>query len=344
MYEDADKGTDLIKSSVSFWLDSNLENLTLAGTDNINGTGNSLANTITGNAGNNTLDGGTGTDALIGGAGNDTYVLGADSDSISDSAGIDKITSTVSRSLAGYATIENLTLTGTAAINGTGNALANTITGNSGNNTLDGGTGTDALIGGAGNDTYVLGADSDSISDSADTDTITSTVSRSLAAYATIENLTLTGTTAINGIGNSLANTITGNAGNNMLDGGAGNDRLFGGLGMDVLIGGAGKDTFIFDTKLGTGNIDRIVDFSAKDDTIWLDDDIFTQIGKVGDLSVDAFYIGTAAHDASDRVIWDKASGKLFYDADGSGIGAAIQFALLDKGLTLTVADFDLIT
>ena len=153
-------------------------------------------------------------------------------------------------------------------------------------------------------------------------------------------------------IGGGKADYLYGGAGNDTLQGGAGNDRLYGeagndrlngGSGADTLTGGSGADTFIFDTKLGASNIDKIIDFNVKDDTIWLDDDIFTKAGKVGDLASAAFHIGTSAHDASDRIIYNKTTGALYYDADGSGKGAAIQFASLAKGLALTANDFDII-
>lgn len=134
-----------------------------------------------------------------------------------------------------------------------------------------------------------------------------------------------------------------GNDGNDRLTGGSGDNWLNGGDGKDILTGGGGNDLFIFDTKIRSANIDTITDFNVKDDTIWLDRDVFTKAGKVGDLSSGAFHIGAKAHDASDRIIYDKATGKLFYDADGDGGGAAIQFALLGKGLALTASDFDII-
>ncbi len=234
--ESAGQGTDTVFSTISFVLGATFENLTLLGSAAINGTGNAFANIITGNSGNNILDGGLGTDRLIGGAGNDTYVLGTSTDTVTDTSGTDTITTLITRSLASYTTIENLTLLGTAAINGTGNSLANTITGNSGNNILDGGLGTDRLIGGAGNDTYVLGTGTDTVTDTSGTDTITTLITRSLAGFTTIENLTLLGTAAINGTGNSLANTIIGNSGNNTLNGGIGADRMSGGNGNDIYV------------------------------------------------------------------------------------------------------------
>ena len=235
--ENLNEGTDTVQSSITYTLGANLENLTLTGTTAINGTGNTLNNVITGNSGNNILDGGTGTDTLIGGAGNDTYVVDNAGDVVTEAAnaGTDTVQSSITYTLG--ANLENLTLTGTAAINGTGNALNNVITGNSGNNTLDGGAGADTLVGGAGDDTYVIGA-GDTVTENlnAGTDTVQSSVTYTLGAN--VENLTLTGTTAINGTGNTLNNVITGNTGNNTLNGGTG---------TDTLIGGGGNDTYVVD-------------------------------------------------------------------------------------------------
>jgi len=149
-------GIDLVNASVSYILPDNVENLTLTGSSNINGTGNSLHNTITGNSGNNTLNGGDGIDTLIGGLGNDVYVVDTTTDTIIEKAneGTDTVKSSVTYTLGDN--LENLTLTGAAAINGTGNAGNNTLTGNSGNNTLNGGVGADTLTGGTGSDTFVF--------------------------------------------------------------------------------------------------------------------------------------------------------------------------------------------
>ncbi|MFM6727852.1 MAG: Calx-beta domain-containing protein, partial [Dolichospermum sp.] len=158
----------------------------------------------------------------------------------------DTLTASVTTTLA--ANVENLTLTGTAAINGTGNVGNNIITGNSGNNTLNGGAGTDTLIGGLGNDIYIVDSTTDTITENANegTDTIESSVTYTIAALANVENLTLTGTAAINGTGNVVNNVITGNSGNNTLNGGLGNDTLNGGAGADILTGGVGSDIFVF--------------------------------------------------------------------------------------------------
>lgn len=110
------------------------------------------------------------------------------------------------------------------------------------------------------------------------TEFIETSVNYTLAAN--VENLTLTGTGDINGTGNALANTINGNAAANAIAEGLGND----------LLGGAGEDTFVFNTKLGSTNIDTVDDFSVTTDTIFLDDDIFTKAGAVGDLTSSAFF------------------------------------------------------
>lgn len=341
--EQADQGTDTIRSSITLTLVANVENLTLTGSASINGTGNSLDNVIAGNAGVNILDGGAGTDVLNGGDGNDTYVLGDGNDTVNDTSGTDTITSTITRSLAGFAAVEKLTLLGTGNINGTGNALNNVIKGNSGDNILDGGAGADGLDGGAGNDTYVLADGTDSVVDSAGIDTITSTITRTLDKYATIEKLTLLGTGNINGTGNALNNVIRGNTGNNVLNGGAGDDGLLAGAGNDTLTGGAGADSFVFNTALNaTTNVDTITDFTIVDDTIQLENAIFTAIGGNGVLSSSMFAINMTgfAADADDRIIYESDTGRLYYDADGTGAGAGVHFATLTAGLALTVNDF----
>ena len=250
--------------------------MTLTGTAAINGTGNAGNNVITGNsannsldggAGNDTLNGGDGIDTLVGGIGDDVYIVDTATDVITENVGqgTDIVQSSVTYTIAA-ANVENLTLTGTANINGTGNGINNTITGNTGNNTLDGGAGTDILIGGTGDDIYIVDSTTDTITElaSGGTDTIQSSVTYTIAA-ANVENLTLTGITAINGTGNAGNNVITGNGGNNTLDGGAGNDRLTGGTGNDTLIGGLGTDCFDYRTLSDSvlSNFDVITDFNA---------------------------------------------------------------------------------
>ncbi|MFN9557650.1 MAG: beta strand repeat-containing protein [Dolichospermum sp.] len=285
--EVASQGIDTVQSSVTFTLANvaNVENLTLTGTTAINGTGNTGNNILTGNGGNNTLNGGDGNDTLNGGAGidtlnggagNDIYVVDSITDTITESAnaGTDTIQSSVTYTIATLTNIENLTLAtlaGAAAINGTGNTGNNVITGNSANNILNGGAGIDTLIGGAGNDIYVVDTTTDTITENANagTDTIQSSVTYTIAALANVENLTLTGTAAINGTGNAGHNVITGNGANNTLNGGAGNDTLN---------GGAGDDTYIFTINgIGLGR-DTITDGSGVDTISFAGTDATTSI------------------------------------------------------------------
>jgi len=252
--ENANEGTDTVYSTVTHTLGNNFENLTLIGTSAIDGTGNTLANTITGNSANNTLSGGTGADVLRGGAGDDTYVVDNTGDTIVENAGegTDLVQSSVTYTLA--ANVENLTLTGSSAISGTGNAANNTLNGNSGNNALtgnegddwlDGKSGSDTMRGGLGNDTYVVAQTGDVVIENAaeGTDLVRSSITYTLGAN--LENLTLTGSAAINGTGNALDNVLSGNSGANTLTGGDGDDWLDGLGGSDTMVGGLGSDTYV---------------------------------------------------------------------------------------------------
>ena len=240
--ENAGQGTDLIQSSVTFTASANIENMTLTGTGAINATGNALNNVLTGNTGNNVVDGGAGSDTMAGGAGNDTYVVDVATDVVTEaaSAGTDLVKASISYTLG--SDVENLTLTGTANLNGTGNALANVLTGNSGNNVVDGGAGIDTMIGGAGDDTYIVDAVGEIVTEAASAgfDTVQSGVGYTLGSN--VEYLTLTGVSAIDGTGNTLANWLLGNGAVNTLDGGSGNDTLSGAAGDDTLIGNTGND------------------------------------------------------------------------------------------------------
>jgi Ca2+-binding RTX toxin-like protein len=294
--ENANEGTDLVQASVTYTLGANVENLTLTGTTAINAIGNTVNNILTGNSAANVLSGGTGTDTMIGGAGNDTYVVDATGDVVTENVneGTDVVLSSVTYTLS--ANVESMTLSGSAAINATGNTLNNTLTGNSAANVLSGGTGADSMIGGAGNDTYVVDATGDVVTENANegTDLVQANITYTLGAN--VENLTLTGTTAINGTGNALANTLTGNGAVNALTGGAGSDTLDGGAGADSLDGGAGNDTYVLGRGYGADTITDNDATAGNTDTaqflsgIAIDQLWFRHVGN--DLEVDI--IGTA--------------------------------------------------
>ncbi|WP_114948695.1 PD40 domain-containing protein [Microvirga calopogonii] len=147
--------------------------------------------------------------------------------------------------------------------------------------------------------------------------------------------------------GDAFGNLIQGNAGKDKLSTADGNDTLWGGVGNDTLSGGAGRDVFVFDTKANAKtNLDKVTDFNVKDDTIWLENGVFKGLGKKGSLAAPAklskngFVIGKAAQDAADRIIYDKGTGALYYDADGTGSAAQVKIAVLAKNLKMSAADF----
>jgi Ca2+-binding RTX toxin-like protein len=179
------------------------------------------------------------------------------------------------------------------------------------------------------------------------TDTVKSSVTYTLPTA--VEHLILTGTSAISGYGNGLANKLTGNSAANTLNGKTGNDTLKGGAGGDLLIGGAGNDTltggtgadrFLFNAALNPStNVDKITDFDSLQDTIRLENSVFTALAT-GTLAPSAFKLGTAAGTTAHRIIYDQATGSLFYDSDGTGAAAKKKFATLTTKPAITAAAF----
>jgi trimeric autotransporter adhesin len=330
--ESADEGIDTVNSNVTYVLGANLENLTLTGTGATSATGNAAdnilignaaANTLTGNDGDDTLNGGKGIDHMNGGQGDDTYYVDVTGDVVTEAAdqGTDTVYAASTFTLS--ANVENLVLTGTAISTGTGNALnnhligngnANTLVGLDGDDILDGAAGGDTMRGGAGDDVYYVESLNDLVVENAaeGNDTVYSNINYTLTANT--ENLVLTGTETVNGIGNASANQITGNsvantlsglAGNDAIDGAGGNDLIKGGLGQDMLTGGDGDDTFEFDVLADSvvGSADLIMDFATGDridlsaidanstiggnQTFVLDDDGVAAAGEVRVVNVD---------------------------------------------------------
>ncbi|WP_165828203.1 glycosyl hydrolase [Rhodovulum sp. BSW8] len=299
------EGWDRVSASLNWVLGDHVEQLTLTGGAALDGTGNALGNVLTGTGaanrldgreGDDTLQGGAGEDWLLGGAGHDRLWGGAGADLLEGGAGDDiyavdtpgdrtferpgegwdRVCASVSWTLGDH--VEQLTLGGGAALDGTGNALANVLTGNGaanlldgrgghdtlqgagGNDTLQGGAGGDWLLGGAGHDRLWGGAGADLLEGGAgddiyavDTpgdrtferpgegwDRVCASVSWTLGDH--VEQLTLGGSAALDGTGNALANVLIGNAGASYLCGLGGRDTLSGGAGDDGLVGGAGDD------------------------------------------------------------------------------------------------------
>jgi Ca2+-binding RTX toxin-like protein len=270
-------GIDTVISDVDFVLDKQLENLTLVeGKVGKIGTGNDSANliignsndnlltglvgtdTLTGNAGKDTMDGGTGFDILTGGDGDDLYIVDSTLDKVVESSklgGDDRVESSDTYILS--ANVEDLTLTGTKSVNGTGNAEDNLIIGNSGNNILDGLVGADTMRGGDGDDTYTLDNVNDLVDEAGKTgsDTLRTALfgidlQEDVAFHVEwleFENVTLLGTGKFNAGGDAGNNRLIGNSNANNLVGRDGNDTLDGGLGADTMIGGKGDDTYFID-------------------------------------------------------------------------------------------------
>jgi Ca2+-binding RTX toxin-like protein len=348
--ENVGGGRDVVYTTVSYALAAGtqvevLSTDSIVGTSAINLAGNELNNEIYGNNGANMLNGGGGAgDYLVGWGGDDVYLIFTGGEIIIESVngGRDVVYSTVSYGIAAGTQVEVLStnsIVGTSAINLTGNELNNEIYGNNGANMLNGGGGAgDYLVGWGGDDTYLVFTGGEIVLESANggRDVVYSTVSYALAAGSHVEVLStnsIVGTGAINLTGNELGQEVYGNNGANTLNGGAGGDYM---------AGFAGADSFAFTTALGGSNVDHLADFSAVDDTILLENAVFTGLAA-GALGAHAFAVGSAGLDADDRIIYNQSTGQLFFDADGVGGVAAVQFATVLGAPVLTAGDFTVI-
>lgn len=193
---------------------------------------------------------------------------------------------------------------GNDAYNGASGRVFGKVYGGTGNDELTGGAIAEDLIGGTHNDTLTGNGGNDEL------------------------------------LGQDGLDFLYGGAGDDELNGGIANDLLSGGTGFDTLTGGAGKDTFLFNVALTVANRDVLTDFSAADDTIRLENSIFKQMTATGTLNKDFFKLSTQTQDANDYIIYNKASGAVYYDADGSGAGGALLVATLLNKPTIGHADF----
>ncbi len=349
--EIAGNGTrDRVVTTVNYVLGAgaNIEVMTTTnalGTEALNLTGNAFAQTIIGNAGANRLEDGLGAaDTLIGGAGNDTYVVRTSSTQVFEGAAggtADRVLVSTSFALAAGSAVEFLATTdaaGTSSIHLVGNALAQRITGNAGSNSLADGKGAaDTLVGGAGSDTYYISTATTVIVEVAGAgfDSVATMVSFALAADDDIQQMKAffsLPVPSINLTGNALVQWVEGNEGNNRLDGKGGSDTL---------LGFGGSDVFVFTAALGVTNIDEIMDYEVTDDRIDIDNAVFTGLAT-GALTAASFAsnITGFATTAAQRIIYESDAGKLWFDADGNGAGARIEFANLDGGLAMTAGEF----
>jgi Ca2+-binding RTX toxin-like protein len=296
--------------------------------------GNELANELFGMGGNDYIVSGRGGDFIDGGSGLDAVDYG-------DSAAGITIALDGSAGIGGTAAgdrlfnVEVIEATNFVDVL-TGNAADNVLEGRGGNDTLNGGAGADTLVGGFDSDTYIVDNTGDRITENGGQgiDTVLTSVTYTLTAGADVETLATTddaGTVAINLTGNANGNIVVGNNGNNVIAGGDGNDEL---------TGRGGQDHFVFNTALNVvSNVDEITDFNVADDTIHLENLVFTSLAN-GPLAAGQFVIGTTAQDGNDRIIYNSSTGALLYDSDGVGGTAAIRFAQLSAGLALTNQDF----
>lgn len=316
------------------------------------------ADIIIGGSGADNLSGGSGNDILVGtqaatlldgGADTDVLQISADFAAVSDDqvANLEVVSLAADGLLLNFSNqTEDMALVGFAKGASTiiGGAGVDLIVGGSGADRLTGSGGADSLSGEAGNDT-LIGAQADTLLDGgAGTDLLqvaADFVAASNAQLVNVEAVTLTATGLSLDMSNQTEGLIlTGFAsGASTIVGGSGADSLTGGSGSDILTGGSGVDSFVFSFLTG---VDSLSDFTAGSDRILLDRTVLAEIGSIGTLNIDAFWSADNAvtgQDATDRLIYDSASGALYYDADGNGSGIASQIAVLDGQPALNYSD-----
>lgn len=349
----------------------------LSGNDTLRGAGgndvlrgNGGKDTLYGGSGSDTLEGGADADALRGEDGNDSLTGGAGKDGLDGGAGID--TANYGDTAVAVAIVLDGTTTVGVTVNGVvedtvrkienviggsgndsleGDGLANVLSGGAGNDVLKGDGGNDVLKGGAGKDSLDGGSGADEADYSDKTEVVSVSLNGATTADVKVNGGVEDTIRNIENVrGGSGKDTLTGDSQANRLDGGVdndtlkgleGNDILVGGAGNDILTGNSGTDQFVFDVATNAAsNLDRITDFNVASDTIVLENAIFTAFAATGTIASSTFYRGTKAHDTDDRLIYNKTTGDLFYDSNGSASGGSVQIADLSTGLSLTYKNF----
>ena len=297
-----------------------------------------------GGAGNDSLIGNSRTNILTGGAGNDTYLVQNVSDQVVELAGKGTDLIQVRCAYTLPDNVENGSIVVGTNINLDGNALANTLTAGAGANSLDGKGGSDTVSYATATKAVKVSLALTSAQDTLGSglDLLTSIESLVGSAY----NDTLTGSSAANRLeGGTGTDSLVGGGGADSLLGGAGSDSLAGGTGLDQLTGGLGTDVFRFDvTPNTTTSRDTLLDFNVTDDTIQLENSVFTALVATGTLDKGSLRSGAGiqtAGDTNDFLLYNSTTGALFYDADGSATAKApIQLAVLTGVPSLTNLDF----
>jgi serralysin len=317
---------------------------------------------LTGLGGNDTLDGSVGEDTIDGGIGDDLIqVVASAGDQVNGGGGTDWLIITRDTGQPDWSFdygsglgSDGFKASAFTRIDVYGGTANETITGATAADLINGGGGSDTLLGNEGNDTISGGAGPDSIDGGAGTDradyagsgAVTVDLATGTHTGGDAEGDTLKGIEDLSGsasgdslTGNAAANTLLGQAGADSLSGDAGNDTLDGGLGQDGLTGAAGQDAFVFRVTPSEADADQITDFDPGDDTIQLDSAVFTGL-SAGAIPTSDFVIGTAALDASDRLIYDDTIGALMFDVDGTGVVASVRFVSVTPALALTNTNF----
>lgn len=269
-------------------------------------TGRGGNDTLLGRSGDDRLRGNGGEDRLVGGSGDDNLRGGGGDDVLQGGGGADRMSGGRGFDIASYFVSETgVTVDlGDATLN-EGDAAGDTFRGIE---RIVGSIGADTLRG-DGDDNRFAGADGDD---------------------------------QLEGGGGN--DSLGGQDGDDRLDGGGGDDRLVGGGGRDDLTGGEGADVFVFNRAPSEESRDDIGDFEVGVDAISLTRSVFGGLlHSAGDLREAAFLEGTAATEASHRILYDSASGNIFFDADGSGDDSAVNFATVTAGLDLSASDFILV-